>query len=171
MMPPADDIDRIMAIMTAAFDPEFGEAWNRRQLEDALLIGNCHCLLIADDGAVPQAGEPAAGFCLSRHGYEEEELMLFAVDPVSRRRGLGAALLARFTSTAQLRGAQRLLLEMRQDNPAEQLYRRFGFSQIGHRAGYYRAPSGARFDALTFSCDCPTLTSKARGQVQSESDP
>lgn len=164
-MAPVDDIDRIMAIMTAAFDPAFGEAWNRHQLEDALLVGNCHYLLIAVNGAEPQPGEPAAGFCLSRHGYEEEELLLFAVDPKYRRRGLGAALLALFASTAQSRGAQRLLLEMRQDNPAEHLYRRFGFSQVGHRAGYYRAPGGARFDALTFSCDCPTLSGEAGGKI------
>jgi ribosomal-protein-alanine N-acetyltransferase len=153
-MPPTDDIDRIMAVMTVAFDPTFGEAWNRHQLEDALLLGNCHYLLIAHDGAVPLPGQAAAGFCLSRYGYEEEELLLFAIDPKYRRQGLGAALLARFASLAQSRGAQRLLLEMRQDNPAERLYRDFGFSQVGHRAGYYRAPNGAKFDALTFSYDC-----------------
>jgi ribosomal-protein-alanine N-acetyltransferase len=153
-MPPADDIDRIMAVMTVAFDPTFGEAWNRRQIEDALLLGNCHYLLIADHGAEPQPAEPAAGFCLSRYGYEEEELLLFAIDPKYRRQGLGAALLTRFASHAQSRGAQRLLLEMRQDNPAVHLYRHFGFSQVGHRTEYYRAPSGARFDALTFSYDC-----------------
>ena len=56
MMPPADDIDRIMAVMVAAFDPAFGEAWNRRQVEDALLLGNCHYLLIAENGEAPAAG-------------------------------------------------------------------------------------------------------------------
>ena len=153
-MPPADDIDRIMAVMSAAFDPAFGEAWNRRQVEDALLLGNCHYLLIAENGEAPLPGEPAAGFSLSRHGYEEEELLLFAVDPKYRRRGLGAKLLARFAESAQARGARRLLLEMRQDNPAEHLYRQSGFIQVGCRTGYYRTPSGARLDALTFACDC-----------------
>ena len=151
--------------MNAAFDPAFGEAWNRRQLEDALLVGNCHYLLIADDGDMPPPGESAAGFCLSRHGYEEEELLLFAVDPEYRRRGLGTMLLERFAASAQARGAQQLLLEMRQDNPAEHLYRAFGFSPVGRRSGYYRAPNGARFDALTFACDCPTLAGKAGHQV------
>jgi ribosomal-protein-alanine N-acetyltransferase len=156
MMPPADDIDRIMTVMAAAFDPAFGEAWNRRQVEDALLVGNCHYLLIGNDGEAPPPGEPVAGFSLSRFGYAEEELLLFAVDPNSRRRGLGAKLLARFAASAQARGAERLLLEMRQDNPAERLYRQFGFTPVGRRAGYYRTPVGVRLDALTFACDCRT---------------
>ena len=35
MKPPADDLDRLMAVMNTAFDPTFGEAWTRRQVEDA----------------------------------------------------------------------------------------------------------------------------------------
>ena len=160
-MPPFDDIDRIMAVMAAAFDPAFGEAWNRRQVEDALLLGNCHYLLIASDGETPPPGEPAAGFSLSRHGYEEEELLLFAVVPKYRCRGLGAALLAQFGASARTRGAERLILEMRQDNPAEHLYRQFGFTPVGRRAGYYCTPTGARLDALTFACDCHAQGGKA----------
>ena len=158
MIFPADDLDRIMAVMDAAFDPAFGEAWSRRQLEEALLIGNCHYLLIGSDRGEATPGAEVAGFCLSRHGYEEEELLLFAVDPAHRRRGLGQTLLARFAAAARARGALRLLLEMRQDNPAEQLYRGFGFTAVGRRAGYYRAPGGARLDALTFACDCQAIT-------------
>ena len=150
--------------MVAAFDPAFGEAWNRRQLEDALLVGNCHYQLIAENGDAPQPGSTAAGFCLSRHGYEEEELLLFAVDPKYRRRGLGADLLSRFAKQAQARGAQQLLLEMRQDNPAEHLYRQFGFVPVGRRAGYYRTPGGARLDALTFAFNCPTHGGIANGE-------
>lgn len=155
-MTQSDDIDRIMAVMQTAFDPAYGEAWNRRQLEDALLIGNCHYLLINAQGEAPAPDEPAAGFSLSRHGFEEEELLLFAVDPIYRGQGLGQKLLARFARAAQARGAQRLLLEMRQDNPAERLYRQFGFTVIGHRPGYYRTPFGTRLDAITFACDCQT---------------
>ena len=156
-MAPGDDLDRIMAVMDAAFDPAFGEAWNRRQLEDALLIGNCHYLLIDSKGDEPGPEAAAAGFCLSRHGYEEEELLLFAVDPARRRRGLGKSLLGRFAADALARGARQLLLEMRQDNPAEHLYRDFGFTAVGRRTGYYRTPSGLRLDAITFACDCQTI--------------
>jgi [ribosomal protein S18]-alanine N-acetyltransferase len=154
MIAPADDIDRIMAVMDSAFAPVFGEAWSRRQVEDALLIGNCHYGLIAQNGSEPVAGEAAAGFFLSRYGFEEEELLLLAVAPDMRRQGLGAKLLEQFSVTARGRGARRLLLEMRRGNPAEALYLAFGFVPVGERRNYYRAPDGERFDAVTFAWDC-----------------
>ena len=154
MIPPGDDIDRIMAVMATAFDPAFGEAWTRRQVEDALVIGNCHYLLAGIDGDDLSAGETAAGFALTRHGYEEEELLLFAVDPQYRRQGIGTRLLARFIAAAKVRGAQRLLLEMRRGNPAEALYGAFGFTQIGVRPAYYRGLGEIRVDAITFARPC-----------------
>lgn len=149
---PRDAVDGIMQVMQAAFDPEFGEAWTRRQVEDAFVLGNCHFALAGPDGSEPAPGEPVAGFALSRTGFEEEELLLFAVAPQFRRRGIGKALLQRFAIAAQTRGAQRLLLEMRDGNPAESLYRAHGFVPVGRRKAYYRTLSGPRLDALTFSC-------------------
>lgn len=145
MIAPDDDIDRIMAVMQAAFDPAYGEAWTRRQVEDALLIGNCYYRL------AEVLGDPA-GFTLTRHGFEEEELLLIAVSPDFRRRGIGETLLRDCKADARLRGAKQLLLEMRSDNPAVHLYRQNGFLQIGTRKNYYRTPSGDRLDAITFSC-------------------
>jgi [ribosomal protein S18]-alanine N-acetyltransferase len=148
-----DDIDRLMAVMQAAFDPAFGEAWNRRQVEDALLIGSSSYTLIDAAGNTPQAGEPAAGFFLSRQGFEEEELLLLAVVPELRRKGLAARLLNQFAANATARGAKRLLLEMRKGNAAESLYRSHGFVQIGERPNYYRTATGERLDAVTFARD------------------
>jgi len=152
MIPPVDDLDRIMTVMARAFDPEFGEAWTRRQVEDALLLGNCHYALIGKTGLLPPPGDEAAGFSLSRYGFEEEELLLFAVDPAHRRKGLGQCMLAGLATAARARGARRLLLEMRRGNPAEILYRAFGFHPIGERPNYYRTASGTRIDAITFAC-------------------
>ena len=154
MRPAADDVDRIMAVMACAFDPEFGEAWTRRQVEDALLLGQCHYLLAGPDGdpAAPDAPpEATAGFALTRSTLDEEELLLFAVTPQSRRRGIGDRLLTRFAAEARSRGAARLLLEMRRGNTAESLYRRHGFLPIGMRPNYYRTLTGARLDAITFA--------------------
>lgn len=153
-MSPIDDIDRIMAVMEVAFDPAYGEAWNRRQVEDALILGNCHAALIDEHGQAPPEGCRAMGFSLSRHGYQEEELLLFAIDPAARRRGLGGLLLQRFIAEAQARGANRLFLEMREGNPAGELYRRHGFAPVGRRPRYYRTPDGTRLDAITFARDC-----------------
>lgn len=145
MTEPADDIDRIMAVMTAAFDPAYGEAWTRRQVEDALLIGRCY-YTIADVMGAP------AGFTLSRHGFEEEELLLIAVAPEYRGRGIGEQLLQDCKAAARTRGAKQLLLEMRSQNPAEKIYRKNGFIEIGFRKNYYRTPDGSRLDAITFAC-------------------
>lgn len=153
MSPPADDLDKLMAVMASAFDPAFGEAWTRRQVEDALLVGNCNYGLISAGGAPPGADEPATGFWLSRCGFDEEELLLFAVDPEHRGRGLGRVMLSGLAVAAKARGAKRLLLEMRRGNPAERLYRAFGFLPIGERPNYYRTPTGDRIDALTFALD------------------
>jgi len=148
-----DDVDRIMAIMATAFDPVFGEAWNRRQVEDALTLGSCHYSLVGADGQLPSTDEAAAGFWMSRTGFEEEELLLIAVVPQARCTGLGLRLLETLRNAAARRGARRLLLEMRRGNPAESLYRRFGFYSIGERREYYRTPGGDRLDAITFACD------------------
>jgi [ribosomal protein S18]-alanine N-acetyltransferase len=153
VIPPADDIDRLMAVMDASFDPDFGKAWTRRQVEDALMIGNCHYQLIGGEAGELAPADAAAGFFLSRTGFDEEELLLFAVAPSWRRRGIGAALLAQFAEAARERGAKRLLLEMRRGNPAETLYRRFGFQPIGQRRNYYRTRSGETIDAITFAHD------------------
>lgn len=151
MMVPNDDLDRIMAVMEAAFDPAYGEAWNRRQVEDMMLAGNCHYLLIDSEGYNAEEGVPAAGFSLSRSCFDEEELLLFAVVPQHRCKGLGRTMLSRLADAAKARGVQRLMLEMRRGNPAESLYRAFGFYAVGERPNYYRLSNGDTIDAITFS--------------------
>jgi ribosomal-protein-alanine N-acetyltransferase len=146
-----DDLDRIMGVMDAAFDPAFGEAWTRRQVGDALVLPNTFHLLAGPDGQpAGEAGE-AAGFVLSRGAADEEELLLIAVDPRHRGRGVGSALLDRFIAEARARGAARLFLEMREGNPAESLYRRHGFERVGLRRAYYRRGTGTPLDAITFA--------------------
>ncbi|MXO85671.1 GNAT family N-acetyltransferase [Altererythrobacter aurantiacus] len=148
---PVEDIDRMMEIMEAAFDPRWGEAWNRRQLSDALVTPSTHYLLCDVSGNCPgdRAAEQA-GFLLSRAAPGEEELLLVAVRPEYRRRGHAAKLIERFFRDAAARGAEAVFLEMRENNPARKLYERSGFEPIGRRRGYYRESNGERLDALTF---------------------
>lgn len=141
-----------MAVMATAFDPIYNEAWTRAQVSDALLIGNCHYQLIGADGTRPEENGPAAGFALMRTAYDEEELLLFAVDPSARNRGLGARLLEWIKADAKARGISRILLEMRQGNSAETLYKAQYFKCIGSRPNYYRDRSGACTNAITFAC-------------------
>lgn len=142
-----DDIGAVMTVMTAAFDPAYGEAWNRGQCLGILTLPDVW-LSLAFTG--PET-EGAAGFALSRLLVDEVELLLLAVDPAQRRRGIGRALLDRELAAAATRGARRLLLEMREGNPAIALYRSAGFGEIGRRRGYYRGLHGALFDAITLA--------------------
>jgi ribosomal-protein-alanine N-acetyltransferase len=141
-----------MSVMSVAFDPAFGEAWNRRQVEDALLIGNCHYFLASEYCSSVEYGKEAVGFSLSRTGHGKEELLLLGVNPEYRGRGIGQFIISNLLKAAGSRGANRLVLEMRRNNPAESLYRRNGFSPIGTRPDYYRRTDGQCIDAITYEC-------------------
>lgn len=154
LVTPMCQVDQIMAIMHLAFDPAWGEAWNRRQIEDSLAMPNTFALVADGAGEIwagrAAPGLAAAGFVLARHAPGEEELLLIAVRPENRRRGIGEALIRRLAQDARVRGAERIFLEMRENNPAAALYRRVGFEPIGRRKGYYSLADGTRMDAITF---------------------
>jgi ribosomal-protein-alanine N-acetyltransferase len=143
----SDHLDQIMAVMEAAFDPAWGEAWNRTQVSDSLVFPHTHYRLIADTDS-PEA----AGFTLVRAAPGEEELLLIAVAPEHRGKGLGRRLLHQVLEDARNRGAERVFLEMRFNNPAIELYQKAGFTPIGRRKHYYNLPDGSRIDAITFAC-------------------
>lgn len=152
MSAPDHLVDAIMQVMDAAFDPTYGEAWNRRQVADALAMPNTHALIIDREGAPVEGsnGRAPAGFVLTRNGADEEELLLIAVAPEYRGSGLGKALIELLFAAARSRATNRIFLEMRRGNPAEHLYRKSGFEPIGERPNYYRTSDGSRIDAITF---------------------
>ncbi|MDE1467918.1 GNAT family N-acetyltransferase [Aurantiacibacter sp. D1-12] len=147
-----DPVDAIMAVMQEAFDHSFGEAWTRRQVSDALTTPNTHYVLSGRSGEEPVDAGKTSGFTLSRSAADEEELLLIAVRPDFRGQGVGKQLMRDFLSAAKARGTARVFLEMRAGNPAEHLYRQFGFEQVGLRKGYYRGAVGGPIDAITFAC-------------------
>lgn len=138
----AADLDRVMAIMTAAFRPCFGEAWTRSQCAGIMPMHGV-TLTIAESAGT------AVGFSLVRSVADEAELLLLAVDPGEQRRGIGQALLDEFIATALAAGAHRLHLEVRDGNPAIELYRSSGFTPAGRRRNYYHGPDGEAYDAVT----------------------
>nr|WP_156681428.1 GNAT family N-acetyltransferase [Sphingomonas profundi] len=133
-----------MTVMTEAFDPAFGEAWNANQCLGILGLPGVWMLLAR------RAAEPL-GFALARIVMDEAELLLLGVRPAHRRHGVGSKLLERVTAEAEARGAARLHLEVRDGNPALELYRARGFSQTGCRPDYYRGADGKSFDALSLT--------------------
>jgi ribosomal-protein-alanine N-acetyltransferase len=144
----SEDLDAVMEIMEAAFGARYGEAWTRSQCAGILPMGGVS-LILADDG---ESGS-AVGFSLFRSVANESELLLLAVSPNYRRRGVGRKLLQDFLSRARTRGSTRVHLEVREGNPAIQMYRHAGFEPIGRRRNYYRAQDGSQFDALTFALE------------------
>lgn len=139
------DLDAVTEVMNAAFDDRFGEAWTRSQCAGILPMPGVE-LILARDGE-----DDLAGFSLFRTVADEAELLLLAVAPDHRRRGIGKLLLDHFVRRARDIGASRVHLEVREGNPAVIMYRKAGFSLAGRRPKYYRGRFGGDFDALTLS--------------------
>lgn len=145
-----ETIDAIMQVMDQAFDPFWREAWNRRQVADSFALSTTHALLLDAQGNIAQHPGDTIGFVLSRLVLDEEELLLVAILPEYRGRYLGKRLIEYSATAARNRGATRMFLEMRANNPAERTYRAAGFERIGIRKDYYRTADGERLDAITF---------------------
>lgn len=139
----AVDIQSVDRVMRAAFDPRFGEAWTPSQCLGMLSLPGVWLTLARDGG-------PVIGFALTRAVADDAELLLLAVQPEERGRGIGLALLERAMADAQARGAARLCLEMRAGNDATRLYTSAGFVKCGERRNYYAGRGGERFDAHTY---------------------
>jgi len=137
------DLPDVMVAMGDAFDPEYGEAWTEAQCAGILGMPGSW-LLIA------RCGDDPAGFALLRTIADETELLLIAVRNRYRRQGIARALIDQAIAVSTEDGAETLHLEVRDGNPAVELYRGVGFVQVGMRRDYYRGRSGKVFDALTF---------------------
>lgn len=138
------ELDDVMTIMEDAFDPRFGEGWSRSQCDG--MLGDAHCWVTL----ITQDDEPA-GFAMARMIVDEAELLLIAVRPGFRGRGIGRDLLRQVQDAAAERGAKRLHLEVRDGNAAAKLYQAAGFEKIGQRRNYYSGEDGERFDAITLA--------------------
>lgn len=78
------------------------------------------------------------GFALMKYFEHEAHLLLFAVQPVHRRHGVGSALLDWLETTARTAGTGVIRLETRASNAgARAFYRARGFVEIGRLHGYY----------------------------------
>jgi GNAT superfamily N-acetyltransferase len=129
----------VMEIMDAAFGARYGEAWTRSQCAGILPMAGVS-LILADDG---ESGS-AVGFSLFRSVANESELLLLAVSPNHRRRGVGRKLLQDFLGRARTRGSTESILKsareirrfkcivmpVRADWPTPQLLSRTGWQPI-----------------------------------------
>jgi ribosomal-protein-alanine N-acetyltransferase len=92
---------------------------------------------------------------------DEAHITTFGVHPDHRRRGIGRRLLLQLAEVALDLGSARMTLEVRVSNePAQRLYRSFGFNVTGRRISYY---SDDGEDALVMTT--PDLTGPAMRAV------
>lgn len=81
----------------------------------------------------------------------EMHILNFAVHQQKRRQGLGRYLLLSVIDTGTTRGIENIWLEVRPTNgPALSIYKKFGFSDVGRRKGYY---SDSQEDAIIMALD------------------
>ncbi len=133
MTAPADLPRALAALHAEAFDVP----WSASAFAD--LLGQPGVLLEAE----------ADGFVLVRVAADEAEILTLAVRPDMRRVGLGSRLMRVAADRAASAGAERLLLEVAEDNAAARaLYARLGFQTAGRRPRYYARPNASPVDAL-----------------------
>ncbi len=127
----AEDVDAVVEIETEAFS----SPWRRETFAE--LIGRSTLEMLV----MEHSEEGIVGYAVLWCILDQGELANLAIVPRMRSKGLGNRLMARVIEVARERGVETLFLEVRESNAhALELYRRFGFSQVGLRRGYYDHP-------------------------------
>lgn len=124
------DLPRVMLIELSTFTMPWSEATFR-----GLLRRKDSDLLVAD-----YKGD-LLGYAVFWAVLDQGELGNVAVDDDHRGKGIGSKLIQAVLDRAHERGVQEIFLEVRKSNTrAQDLYRTFGFSEVGRRKNYYLEP-------------------------------
>jgi [ribosomal protein S18]-alanine N-acetyltransferase len=136
------DLPRIIEIERLAFPAPWTLASFQREL--TLPFSRIMVALPADSNLI-------AGFLCRWLIADECHVLNIAVDPDSRRRGIGAVMLREAITEAKSTGANVVTLEVRRSNlPARQLYRKFEFEERRLRRHYYGPGEDAIIMELRF---------------------
>ena len=123
----------------------FTRPWDALEFERCLAERN-----IFAHGVFLRGRSEPVGFALARRISEEAEILSVAITPADRGRGYAGPLLERHLQSLAQAGVKNVFLEVEEGNcPAQALYRRHGFREIGRRAGYYARADGSRATAIT----------------------
>lgn len=132
------DLDDVVALEYSVYP----HPWTRTNFADSLKNGY-HAWVLRD------ASGTLLGYFLVMAVVDEAHLLNVAVAAPWQGKGLGHFLLNQAVACARGLGMESMLLEVRPTNVrALDIYRRYGFAEIGRRKGYYPAASGAREDAI-----------------------
>ena len=134
----ADSLDEVMAIERDVFP----FSWTRKLFESAIREGyDCWIARDADDVML--------GYFVMLKMVDEVHLLTIAVQRNVQGRGIGRRLVERVIERARDMQMDSLLLEVRPSNlRALEIYRRYGFAEIGRRKKYYEAANDTREDAI-----------------------
>jgi ribosomal-protein-alanine N-acetyltransferase len=128
----SDASPRDAAAIAALHAGSFHQGWSDGEIERMLIDRN----IVAHRAMV---GAALVGFILSRRAADEAEILSVAVGRAHRGRGVARALLGLHLRRLTGLGARTVFLEVDEDNqPAQRLYRRAGFREVGRRPGYYQ---------------------------------
>lgn len=124
------DLPQVMLIELSTFTMPWSESTFR-----GLLRRKDSDLIVAD-----MKGD-IVGYAVFWAVLDQGELGNVAVDDEIRGRGIGSKLIEAVLDCAYERGVREVFLEVRKSNVgAQDLYKRFGFSEVGRRKNYYLEP-------------------------------
>lgn len=130
----AATVDDLGAVAALELECLGDDAWSAGLVEEGLrgALPTIHYLVGEQEGVV-------VGHAVASVVADIAELQRIAVDPAHRRTGLATALLDAVVALARAEGADRLLLEVREDNAgALAFYAARGFVEVDRRRRYYR---------------------------------
>ena len=122
----------------------FSVPWTRDQLA-AQMSASMYIFLAAED----ENGR-AVGYVGLMYVLDEGYISNVAVSPSRRREGIADMLLTELYARAKAKKLSFLTLEVRESNaPAQSLYKKHGYTEVGMRKGYYSLP---KEDAVLMTC-------------------
>lgn len=122
----------------------FSVPWTHEQLM-AQLSDFMHIFLAAED----ENGR-AVGYAGLMYVLDEGYISNVAVSPDRRREGIADMLLSELYERAKAKKLSFLTLEVRESNiPAQSLYKKHGYTEVGRRKAYYSRP---KEDAVLMTC-------------------
>src|ERR1700753_2981890 len=118
------DAERIAAMSRDFIEDGLGWGWTPARV--ARSIGNR-----ATNVVIAEPGGELAGFGIMKYLDTDAHLLLFAVKPQFRRRGVGSGLLRWLEQSAATAGIELIFLEARASNqPAREFYRSHGYREL-----------------------------------------
>lgn len=119
---------------------EFDDFWNYNILEEELNLSNSYYLVAKSENELENE---IVGFAGIKVVLDEADVMNIVVKKSKRNNKIGSLLLEHLISLAKNLNCKSLSLEVNEDNlPAINLYKKFGFEQIGFRKNYYEDKNG-----------------------------